>query len=232
MNRWLLVSILLTVVVAAATLYLNFVRPDLFPAEVPTHWNAASEVDARVPRERMLPYLMIGPGWMVFVVALSLVLPWLSPRNFDVDRFRNTFFYLMMLVVVLFAYIQASLLLAMMGKVSDIGALFGAGMFLFFALFGNMMGKVKRNFWMGVRTPWTLADETVWNRTHRMTAWLWVPGGLLGFIAILAGLPALAALPILLLLALAPVPYSLILYKRLEKQGKLSAASGGELPPE
>ena len=92
---------------------------------------------------------------------------------------------------------------------------------LFFALMGNSLGKVRRNFWMGVRTPWTLASETVWNRTHRVTAWLWVALGLVGFVIVLVFNWLVASLALLLVAVLTPVLYSLILYKSLEKQGKL-----------
>jgi uncharacterized membrane protein len=109
------------------------------------------------------------------------------------------------------------------------------GMFLFFALMGNVLGKVRRNFWVGVRTPWTLASEAVWVRTHRQTAWVWVAGGTVGFLAILAGVPPLLALILVLPpLVLYPVVYSLVLYKRLEREGKLgtpaAAAQEGDLP--
>jgi hypothetical protein len=62
----------------------------------------------------------------------------------------------------------------------------------------------------------------VWTQTHRLAAWLWVAGGLIGLVAVLAGLPVLVALPLLLLIVFTPVVYSLVLYKRLERQGKLS----------
>ena len=51
---------------------------------------------------------------------------------------------------------------------------------LLLALLGNVLGKVRRNFWVGVRTPWTLADVRVWERTHRLAAWLFTVAGLVG----------------------------------------------------
>src|SRR5919204_301408 len=60
-----------------------------------------------------------------------------------------------------------------------------AGLFLFFAVLGNVIGKVRSNFWMGVRTPWTLASPKVWERTHRLAAWLWVTVSIVGFVAVL-----------------------------------------------
>ena len=77
------------------------------------------------------------------------------------------------------------------------GALVG-GTFLFFALLGNVLGRVRRNFYIGVRVPWTLASERVWNDTHRVAAWLFVACGLAGFVIAVAGLPLVAAFAVLL----------------------------------
>jgi uncharacterized membrane protein len=227
MRRWLFVSVVLTALTFAGTLVVVRLAPDLLADPVPVHWDIHGRPDHLVPRDKVLPYLLISPGAMVGMILLTLVLPWLSPKPFDVDRFRGTYAYIMALVVGLFAYVQAVLLLASLKRppLNSI-TLLVAGIFLFFALLGNVLGKVRRNFWIGVRTPWTLASETVWERTHRVAAWLFLAGGLAGFVAVLAGAPFLWCFVGLMVFALAPVPYSLVLYKRLERQGKLP------LPPE
>jgi uncharacterized membrane protein len=155
---------------------------------------------------------------------LSLALPWLSPQQFSIDRFRSTYKFLMALVVTLFGYIHLMALAGSMELGIDTTKALLGGMFLFFALLGNMLGKVQRNFFVGIRTPWTLADETVWIRTHRVAAWVWTVGSLLGIVAIVAGLWVLWALAVFLVMALFPVVYSLVLYKHLEKRGKLSGS--------
>jgi uncharacterized membrane protein len=221
MTRWLVVSIVLTVAAFASVLYLYLFAFDRLPEQVPTHWNIRGVPDQFVPRERVWPYLLLTPGVMALMTLLAVVLPWLSPRTFDPARFRPTWNYLMALVVILFAYIHVALLLATFQAPIDTGRMLVAGIFLFFALMGNSLGKVRRNFWMGIRTPWTLASETVWNRTHRVAAWLWVVTGLVGFGMVLAFNWMIASLVLLLVAAFIPVLYSLILYKRLEHQGKL-----------
>jgi uncharacterized membrane protein len=143
------------------------------------------------------------------------------------------------LVTALFAYLNMAILLNCLKDPPfrvDIGSLFMGGMFLFFALMGNVMGKVKPNFFMGVRTPWTLANETVWVRTHRLAAWLWTVGGLIGLAVVAVGavvqnvidqpmpwffIPLFVGF---MIMAIIPVPYSLYIYKRLEKEGKLEPA--------
>ena len=87
-----------------------------------------------------------------------------------------------------------------------VGAMMG-GISLFFALMGNVMGKVRRNFWVGFRTPWTLANERVWNATHRCGAKAMVVAGLAGLIVALTGAQFWLFFGILLLGALIPALY-------------------------
>ena len=94
-------------------------------------------------------------------------------------------------------------------------------MFLFFALMGNVMGKVRKNFYIGVRVPWTLASDRVWNDTHRLAAWVWVAAGVIGFGMIVLGVPIIYPIVVLVLSAFVPVIYSFVHYKSLERRGAL-----------
>jgi uncharacterized membrane protein len=229
MNRWLLYNIALTLAAAGTSLYLIEVRPDLLPEKVPIHWNIHGESNKWVARQDVGLYLLLVPAIMAGFVLLSLALPWLSPQQFGIDRFRHTYNYLMALLLTLFAYMHGVALAASMEVPLNFNKVFLGGIFLFFALLGNVLGKVQRNFYVGIRTPWTLADETVWIRTHRLGAWLFTAGGVACFAALLAGAAAWVLFIVLLLLALVPVVYSLVLYKRLEREGKLSVQAA-EVP--
>jgi uncharacterized membrane protein len=88
---------------------------------------------------------------------------------------------------------------------------------------------VQRNFWIGVRTPWTLASETVWIQTHRLTAWLWTGGGVLLSLIAFVGVTIWVWVAGMVAICLVPVVYSLVLYKRLEKQGKLDPPAAATL---
>lgn len=226
MNRWLLVSLLITLLALAGPLLLYYGWPELLKDPIPTHFNAAGEADDWTPLQRILPQWLLFPGMMLGLIGLFLLLPWLSPKGFEIDRFRETFYFLMAVITLMFAYIQ---LLFVLGGVQDVQLdvtrwLLG-GLSLFFAVLGNRLGKVQRNFWMGVRTPWTLASETVWIQTHRMTAWLWTAGGIILALMAFAGVTVWLWIAGILVMAFSPIFYSLWLYKRLEKQGKLSSTS-------
>ena len=128
------------------------------------------------------------------------------------------------MLTALFAYLHGLLTWAALAGKVDITRAMLAGMLIMFGLLGNVLGKVRRNFYVGVRTPWTLASERVWNNTHRLAARMFVGASVLGFFGALL-LPVEAAvitvLVVIFAAALVPVGYSLVLYKRLERQGEV-----------
>jgi uncharacterized membrane protein len=199
----------------------HFAFADQLPDKIPIHWNMRGEADGWVTKDQTFLAFYLAPTIMAGVIVLTFfVLPWLSPRNFAVEGFRETYDYVIFLVVLLFVWLHGVILYSSLtGELA--GRWLIAGFFLFFALIGNVLGKVGPNFWMGVRTPWTLADPQVWTRTHRVAAWTFVAVGLTGFVAVLAGVPPSWCFGLLLAGALWPVVYSAVLYKRLEREGRL-----------
>lgn len=196
----------------ATGLYSLVVGPTL-PARVPTHWGINGKPDAWGGPGFALWF---GPAMIAFMMLLTWSLPKLSPRQFDIERFSRTYGALMLLVAALMGAMHIIILRATAGQAIDIGRAIMVVVGLFFALFGNMMGKVKRNFFMGVRTPWTLASERVWDMTHRHAAVLWFFGGLATAALALVGFPFWIPLLVILILSFWPIYDSYRLYKRLE----------------
>jgi uncharacterized membrane protein len=155
------------------------------------------------------------------LLAASLI-PWLSPKQFSVDEFRATFDRLMLIVQCFFAYMMAIILCAGLKHPVDSGRAIMGGIFVLFAAMGNLLGKVRRNFFIGIRTPWTLASERVWNATHRFAAKTFVATGLIGLALSIGNLLRGPLFALLILAgALSPVLYSLIVYKQLEHSHEL-----------
>jgi uncharacterized membrane protein len=207
-TRYLTVCLLLIAAACAVTLYCW----PLLQARVPMHWNADGAVDGYGPRA---VFWLLGPGLMALAALGGALLPRIAPRRFDISGFEPTYYYVCGVVVVMLAYVYALALLAVLHGGVAMHRAVPAGVFILLILVGNPLGKLRRNFFMGVRTPWTLASESVWYATHRLAARLMVASGLLGLFALWLG----AAHWILLALTLAWVPlavgYSLLLYKRL-----------------
>lgn len=191
------------------------------PEKVPTHWNIRGEIDGYGSKQWAA---FLSPAIMIVLLGLFPLLPWLSPKSFEVDRFRTTYAWIVLLVMALFAYIHAITLWAAFDRRVDVGRALMAGICLALALIGNVLGKVRRNFWVGVRTPWTLASERVWIDTHRLAARLMAAAGVLGAVIALVASHVLAfaiSFGLIMAAALIPVVYSLVHYKRLQRRGEI-----------
>jgi uncharacterized membrane protein len=218
-NLYWLIAMALT----AAAFAVSALAYSILPERIPTHWNLEGKVDGYGPRWT----LFLLPATMIGFLVFFRFLPALSPKNFQVDSFRTTYLFVMAAVVGLFACLHGVILFATWQQVSKvaqpiaIGRTMLAGVFLFLALIGNVLGKVRRNFYIGVRVPWTLASDRVWNDTHRLAAWTLVAGSVVGFILVVAGVSLLLPIAVLVVSALIPVVYSFVHYKQLERRGAL-----------
>lgn len=215
MNRvyWgIAIALTLAAAVTSAVLY-----PSL-PDQIPTHWNIHGQIDATGTKS-WAAFMM--PGAMAALLGLFAMLPWLSPRHFEVEGFRSTYLYILAVSEGLLGYIHTIMILSALREGTDAGRWLVGGIFLFLALMGNVLGRVRRNFYIGVRVPWTLASERVWNETHRLAAWMFVAFGVIGFLLILVGAPVAVAFGLFLAAVIVPVVYSLLLYKRLERRGEV-----------
>jgi len=218
-GRYFGVCLLLVAAALAATL----VAWDHLPARVPLHWNAHGRVDGYGPRWMLLA---AGPGAMLAELAIFAALPALSPKRFALESFTRTYLRIMLAAVALAGYITAVLLWAALTGDADVTGALLAGVSVLIVVLGNVMGKVRRNFFIGIRTPWTLASERVWHATHRLAAKSMVAAGILGIgAALLGGIAGIVAwIAIVLAGVMVPVVYSFVHYRTLEREGTLEAS--------
>ncbi len=200
---------------AAAIVATAILFPHL-PDRVATHWNVNGP-NGYSPKGMLW---LLGPGLLVAIMALTAAMPWLSPKRFEVDGFRSTYRFIMASVFLMYTYIYGVMLWSGLGHKPFSGRAIMGGVCLFIAVIGNVLSKVRPNFYIGVRTPWTLANERVWHATHRFAAKSFVAAGLLGLLLAMAGV-ARGPMIVLLAGALAPVIYSLVYYKQLERRGEM-----------
>jgi uncharacterized membrane protein len=211
MSTRMTIIISLFLVLAAVVLSLSIYNQ--LPEQVASHWNMNDEVDGYMPRfwgAFLMPLVALA------LLGLLLVIPHLDPHKANIASFRGPFNAFVLLLVAFMLYLHVLTLLWNLGyqdiKLSAV-LLPAVGLILAFA--GVLMGKTKRNFFIGIRTPWTLSSDTVWEQTHRLGSKLFVVMGLLVMLASLFGQTGLLmVLPVILLSVLAPVIYSYILYRR------------------
>jgi uncharacterized membrane protein len=139
------------------------------PEKIPIHWNIEGKIDGYGNKQWAL---FLSPGIILGLLGLFMALPWLSPKQFSLESFAATYGFIIVVVLATTAYIHGLTLWAAVAGQVDITRAMLAGLMIMFGLMGNVMGKVRRNFWVGVRTPWTLASDRVWNDTHRLAGQL------------------------------------------------------------
>jgi uncharacterized membrane protein len=192
------------------------------PDRVPTHWNFAGQIDAYMPKlGAVLSFPLLSIALFVLINVLVTISPKLNDQkpqaNRDLVNLLLIGSFLLLLVVQLAAFAIALHVAINMTTVISLM------LSLLFIFMGNYMGKLRRNFWAGIRTPWTLANETVWERTHRFGGWLFVAGGLLGLVtSFIPSLHLYGILAIILFLVVASTVYSYIVYQRVTVNGKQS----------
>ena len=145
-------------------------------ASLATHWNAAGEAD-KYGSTFMGLYFM--PVLTMFLTVLLLFVPGIDPLKANIEKFRPDY-NLFVLVFAGFMYFVHSLTLAWnIGLRFSMNALLTPAFGVFFILTGMMVRKAKRNFFIGIRTPWTLANDEVWDKTHQLGGKLFIASGLI-----------------------------------------------------
>jgi len=145
-----------------------------------SHWNANDQVNGYISRfwgVFLLPLITLG------MFLLFLVVPSIDPLKANIAQFRKAFNLFIGLIVAFMIYLYGLTLAWNLGytnfKMS--GAMLPA-IGLLFIFIGFMLRQAKRNFFIGIRTPWTLSSDNVWNETHRVGAVLFMISGVLAFI--------------------------------------------------
>lgn len=156
------------------------------PATVPSHWNAAGEVDGWSSKGA---HVAMTLGMFGFVSLLGWALPPLSAKNFRLSESRETYNTVMFLILLIMALVHVLTLEFARNPSFDMTRTLIGAMMIVFGIMGNFMGRLRRNEWMGIRTPWTLASDHVWDVTHRVAGRVWFVTGIGGGLLVLMGVP-------------------------------------------
>ena len=150
------------------------------PDQMASHWNTANQVDGYISRfwgAFLMPIMTIG------VLALFLVIPSIDPLKANIAQFREYFNTFITLIVVFMIYMHILTMLWNLGyNQFNMGIAMLPAIGLLFVFAGVMMRKAKRNFFIGIRTPWTLSSDRVWDETHRIGSVLFIFSGILALL--------------------------------------------------
>ena len=201
-----------------------FLYPGL-PDPIPSHWNMHGEVDGYTSK---LWGVTILPLSAILVFVVMRLIPVISPKGYRTESFANVL-HIFQVTIVGFTSLVAILVLL---EAKDINVyinkvIYGALGALFIVM-GNYFGKIRKNFFLGVRTPWTLASDEVWARTHRLAGRLFVLLGVFMLAGIFVTLQPWLLIGMIVVIALVPVLYSYWLYRRVEGFGDKDGGDFGD----
>ena len=145
------------------------------PDQMASHWNANDEVDGTMPKfwgVFLLPLVTLR------ILVLFTLIPNIDPLKANVAEFRETFNLFIVFFAAFILYIHALTLAWSLGYNNfKMSAAMLPMIGLLFLFIGYMLRKAKRNFFIGIRTPWTLSSDMVWNKTHQLGSILFMVSG-------------------------------------------------------
>jgi uncharacterized membrane protein len=206
-------SLLLVAAMAAVSIAVGLQLPD--DLRLPIHWDLSGEPDGWA--DKWIGLLM--PAGMTAAVSLLFwFLPALEPRGRNLLRSQGLYLWGWMALLLLGAAIELVVLSVALDWGIPANHLIVGAIGVMFVLIGNQLGKSRSMYLIGLRTPWTLASEEVWIKTHRLAGKLMILAGLVAMVAALLPLPSGLLASVLggsiAVAALVPIVYSFLLWRR------------------
>ncbi len=201
-------SILFIITAFAAAFYFYPQLPD----PMPSHWNARGEVDGYM--EKGVALFLI-PAMTVFLFGLFLLIPKIDPLKKNIEKFRKYYDWFIFLIIAFLVYIYLMTIAWGLGYRFSMSAavLPPVAAILYFA--GVLCENSKRNWFIGVRTPWTMSSDSVWEKTNRLAGKIFKV--LAAVFVVMLLLPEDLFVPLIILVvlsALYPVAYSYFEYQK------------------
>ena len=150
------------------------------PEQMASHWNVNDQVDGYMSKfwgMFLMPVITLG------MFLLFILIPNIDPLKANIAKFRDTFNLFITFITGFMVYVHALTLLWNLGYTNlGIGKAMLPVMGLLFIVIGSLLRKAKRNWFIGIRTPWTLSSDRVWDETHRLGSILFMISGVLAVI--------------------------------------------------
>ncbi|MGD6962372.1 SdpI family protein [Fictibacillus phosphorivorans] len=146
------------------------------PDQMPMHWNIHGEVDGYWDKQYAA---FFPPLLMIVLMALFIFMPRIDPKKENYKKFSSSYTIFITIMNVFFLLLQSMTISYGLGVNIDISLVVNLGIGLLFIVLGNYLPRIKHNYFIGVRTPWTLANEKTWRKTHQLSGKLFVVAGIL-----------------------------------------------------
>jgi uncharacterized membrane protein len=195
---------------------LSIVYAPSLPERMATHWNAAGQPDGTMTKPVALAFI---PAITAVTIGLLALIPRIDPLRENIAAFRPVYDWFVVVFAVFMTAIHAGIIAFNLGYVFDFTLLvlvLVAGL-LFYV--GILLSHAKRNWFVGIRTPWTLSSNRVWERTHELGARLFKISAFITLLGLFVGEYAIYFMVVPALLSAGiTVIYSYYLYGRIEQR--------------
>lgn len=207
-------TIWISFIIIAVLIAVGLVLLPQLPEQVPSHWNDQGQVDGYSSK---LSGILLMPGILLATLLLLLVVPSIDPRKANIAKFRPQYNIFILCFVLFLAYLYVLTLLAGLGVKIDMNRMLMPAFGLFFIFVGSMVRHAKRNYMIGIRTPWTLHSDVVWDQTHRVGGIAFMVAGAFTMLTVFVPQIAFPVMMVsVLLVAVGTIVYSYIFYRQVE----------------
>jgi uncharacterized membrane protein len=210
--------------IALAIVVLSFVLGIMFhgrmPAQMASHWNVGNEVDGYMSR---FWGLFFAPILLAGLFLLFLAIPRTDPLKHNIETFRSVFDGFILLLFLFLVYLYLLTIAWNLGRRFVMIRFLAPGFAVLFFFAGVLLERAKRNMFIGIRTPWTLASDRVWEKTHRLGGTLFKIAGVLSLGGIV--FPSYAIYFVLMPVLLAAVIATAYSYREHLKESREGASS-------
>lgn len=148
----------------------------VMPETVASHWNAQGQVDGYMSK---FWGMFLMPLISLAMLFLLLIIPKIDPLKANIEKFKKYFDVLISAILIFLFYIYLLTIFWNLGYEFNMSRFMAPAMGMLFYACGFLIGKSKRNYFIGIRTPWTLYSDEVWDKTHKLGAKLFKLAGLL-----------------------------------------------------
>jgi len=185
------------------------------PSQIPTHWDMTGNINDYSPKWSILLLAALP----VSVYLMMVFLPKIDPKRKSYHMHKRAYEIAKVFITLIMSVLVWISILISKGVDLDVGLIVSFMVGLLFITLGNYMGQIRHNYFFGIRTPWTLASQAVWKKTHRLGGYCFMGMGILMIAVNLVRdhMPSWIMFPLILLGVGIPVVYSYFAYKRISQ---------------
>ena len=201
-------------IVALPFIYLAYIWQAL-PDQVPLHWNIKGEIDRFGDKMELILIPLLLP---LLIYLIFLLVPVIDPKN-KIAKMGNKYGQLKLLLTTFMSILALFILYSVkhrsLANPNYLLLILG----ILYVIFGNYFKTIKPNYFIGIRTPWTLENEVVWHETHKLAGKLWFVGGIVVVISSLIlhkQANFIFFIAVTAVITLIPVIYSYIKFKNMQ----------------